>query len=101
MNMKVEEYLDYCTENRIVPRYKGVEPFWELMKAARITPIITIIRIMYSGPVDQCYFLDDGSRFFSVNYPDRKPQCPEEVLNERKNPDGWEIEMTRPKNFCE
>ena len=34
-DMDVEEYLDYCREERIFPRYKGFRPFQELLKRGK------------------------------------------------------------------
>lgn len=102
MGMSVEEYLDFCRENSgMFPRYKGYQPFKELLEKGRIAPFVTIIRVMYSGPIDQCYCLNDESKFLSINDPDKEPQNPKEVLSEKKNPDGWEVEMAKPKHFFE
>ena len=99
--MDVEDYLEHCKNNRIFPRYKGFGPFQELLKRGRITPFVTTIRVMYTGLIDQCYCLDDNGMFLSINAPDNPPQNTEEVLREDKHPDGWEIEMVKPKHLCE
>lgn len=99
LGMDIEEFLEYCSNNRSFPRFKGLEPFRELIRRDRIAPFVTTIRIMYSGPIDQCNCLDNNGMLQSINNPEKEPQKPEEVLSEEKNPDGWEIELLKPKHF--
>lgn len=97
----VEEYLDWCKENSCFPRYRGSKPFQELLKRGRIMPFVTTIRIMYTGTIDQCYCLDEDGMFLLINDPDNPPQNPEEILREDKHPEGWEVEMAKPKHFLD
>ena len=56
---------------------------------------------MYTGLIDQCYCLDDDGKFLSINNPDNPPLYPEDVLREDKYPEGWEVEMAKPKHLCD
>jgi len=99
--MDVEDYLDFCKERNVFPRFRGVKPFRELQKRGRITPLVTSIRVMYTGLIDEHYYVDENQMLLSINHPEEEPQKPEEVLDEKKHPDGWEIEMVKPKHFRE
>jgi hypothetical protein len=100
-DMGAEEYLDYCLERGAIPRYRGFKSFQELLKKGRITPDVTLIRVMYTGVLDNHYYVNEAGLFFLAGHPGSPLENPEEVLREDKNPDGWDIIKPKLKKIKE
>lgn len=93
---EIEDYVDWCMENKTVPRLKGYLPFKILLNKARIVPNYTTIRIMYTGSIDTVYFINQDGLLEKIGEENSPALEPKEVLSEEKNPDGWKPEGLRP-----
>jgi len=93
---EVVDFLNSCLENGAVPNFKGYFPFKVLVDQGRVAPYYTTIRIMYTGIIDVCYYLNDDGLLEQIGLENPPALDPKEVLSASKNPRGWEPEQLRP-----
>lgn len=93
----VDKYLAFCEEGGATPRFKGYAPFEILLRQGRIAPFFTSIRIMYTGSIDETFYVNDGGLLEQAGIDNPIPLDPKDVLSKEKHPEGWEPEKLRPK----
>jgi hypothetical protein len=96
-NRKIEG--DLAREGCTAYRFKGVEPYWYLFDTGRIAAYFTGIRIMYSGDIDTVYFPNEEGLLMNPRHDDQDPKKPENVLNLKNAPDGWDVDRGQLRNM--
>jgi len=94
---KVKEYLNWCREGKADPRFYGYLPFKILWKLDLLAPWYSNIRIMYTGLVDICYWVNDEGFLVQMGVEDAPALDPKKILSKRLHPRGWEPISLKPQ----